>query len=164
MTTIGFISDTHGFLDETVFEYFKNCDEIWHAGDIGSLEIIKKLNEFKPCRCVFGNIDDQEIQWEVPENQFFELEGLRFFMTHILGKPLVYSKRTLTIIKDYKPDVVLFGHSHIVTVTKDKKHNLVLLNPGAAGKQGFHKERTLFRITIDNKKIINLELIKLGVR
>lgn len=165
MKTIGLISDTHGFLDEAVFTHFSDCDEIWHLGDIGSEDIIKKIETFKPCKFVFGNIDSKEIRWEVPEFQHIEIEGITFLLIHILGKPLFYSPQVKKLLEQYAPDVVLFGHSHQVLVKKDtKRNNLVLINPGAAGKQGFHHERTMMKMIVDNKKIANLELIKLGKR
>lgn len=165
MKTIGLISDTHGFLDEAVFTHFSDCDEIWHLGDIGSEEIIQKLANFKTSKFVFGNIDSKEIRWEVPEFQQIEIEGLIFLLIHILGKPLSYTPQVKKLLEQISPDVVLFGHSHQVLVKKDpKRNNLVLINPGAAGKQGFHIERTLMKMLVDNKKITNLELIKLGKR
>lgn len=162
---IGLISDTHGFLDETVFEHFKDCDEIWHAGDIGSVEIIEKLQKFKPTRFVFGNIDSKEIQWLVPEDQFFILEGLEIWMTHIGGSPPKYNPRVKKQLKVKVPDIFVCGHSHILRVIKDEtQNNMVYLNSGAAGREGFHKIRTLLRFKLENKKIAHLEVIELGKR
>ncbi len=165
MLQIGLISDTHSFLDDSVFKYFENVDEIWHAGDVGNIEIINKLKEFKPLRAVFGNIDDAEMRWMLKEDEIFELEGLKIYLTHIGGLPPSFNPRTRKIIKEQNPDIFICGHSHIVSVKKDQKHNnMVCLNPGAAGKHGFHKIRTLMRFCLNQKKIINLELIELGPR
>ncbi|MCU0324105.1 MAG: metallophosphatase family protein [Spirosomaceae bacterium] len=165
MMLIGLISDTHGFLDETVFEHFKDCDEIWHAGDIGSVEIIEKLKKFKPTRFVFGNIDSKEIQWMVPEDQFFNIEGLEIWMTHIGGSPPKYNPRVKKQLKDKIPDIFVCGHSHILRVIKDEtQNNMIYLNSGAAGREGFHKIRTLLRFKLEKKKITHLEVIELGKR
>lgn len=165
MTKIGLISDTHGFLDESVFTHFKDCDEIWHAGDIGSLEIIEKLEGFKPTRFVFGNIDEKEIQWEVPENQNFTIEGLDVWMTHIGGSPPNYNPAVKIQLKIKTPDIFVCGHSHILKVMRDpKQNNMIFLNPGAAGKQGWHKMKTLLRFTLDSGKMSNLEVVELGLR
>lgn len=162
---IGLISDTHGYLDEAVFEHFKNCDEIWHAGDIGSVEIIEKLQVFKPTRFVFGNIDSKEIQWQVPENQRFMLEGLDIWMTHIGGSPPNYNPAVKKVFKENPPEVFICGHSHILRVMRDEKlNNMIYLNPGAAGREGFHKIRTLLRFHLKNKKITNFEVVELGKR
>lgn len=165
MTNIGLISDTHGFLDESVFEHFKNCDEIWHAGDVGSTEIIKKLQNFKPTRFVFGNIDSKEIQWQIPENQFFNLEGFDIWMTHIGGSPPNYNPAVKKQFKEKTPDIFVCGHSHILRAMRDEtRNNMIFLNPGAAGNEGFHKMKTLLRFSLDNRKMLNLEAIELGKR
>lgn len=165
MTKIGLISDTHGFLDSTVFEHFKDCDEIWHAGDIGSVEIIDKLQDFKPTRFVFGNIDAKEIQWKVPENQYFTIEGFDVWMTHIGGTPPNYNPVVKKKLKEKIPDIFVCGHSHILKAMRDEKlNNMIFLNPGAAGKEGFHKMKTLLRFTLDNRKMANLEIVELGLR
>ena len=165
MTKIGLISDTHSYLDDAVFEHFKDCDEVWHAGDIGKIEILEKLQKFKPLRAVFGNIDTKEIQWQIPENQHFTIEGLNIFMTHIGGCPPNYNPIIKRAFKDSIPDIFVCGHSHILRVIKDEKlKNMIYLNPGAAGREGFHKIRTLLRFVLDNGKITNLEVIELGKR
>lgn len=162
MTTVIFLSDTHSYLDEQLFPHFEQCDEIWHAGDIGSIEVIDKIKVFnKPTRFVYGNIDTREIRYETVEDNFFELEGLRFLMTHIIGKPTAYNQRVKELIQRFNPHVLLFGHSHQLLVKKDAS-GVVQINPGAAGKHGFHLVRTAFKLTIDNQKIINFELLKLG--
>lgn len=165
MVSIGLLSDTHSYFDESILGYFENVDEIWHAGDIGSLEIFKKLQDFKPTRAVFGNIDDNETRWTLKEDEIFEIEGLKIYLTHIGGVPSSFNPRTRKIIKEQKPDIFICGHSHIVLVKKDPKNNdMVCLNPGAAGKHGFHKTRTIMRFCLNQKKITNLELITLGNR
>ncbi len=162
MITVLFLSDTHSFWDTQLDSYASKCNEIWHAGDIGSLEVLDKLYSFgKTTRIVFGNIDSKEIRYETTENQLFELAGLRFMMTHIIGKLNAYNPRVKALIAEHKPHVLLYGHSHQLVVKKDK-NGLVLINPGAAGKQGFHVVRTAFFLTIENQKISNVELIKLG--
>lgn len=165
MTTIGLISDTHSYLDEQIFKHFADCDEIWHAGDIGSLEIIEKLQNFKPTRFVYGNIDSKEIQWEVPENQHFEIENLKVWMTHIGGIPPNYNSSLKKKLKELHPQLFVCGHSHILRVLKDEKlNNLIYINPGAAGKEGFHKIRTLLKMILDEGKIIKIDAIELGLR
>ncbi|WP_259014400.1 metallophosphoesterase family protein [Emticicia fluvialis] len=165
MTTVGLISDTHGYLDKQVFEHFKNCDEIWHAGDVGSVTIIEQLHSFKPTRFVFGNIDSKEIQWQLPEHQFFELEGYRIWMTHIGGAPPNYNPAIKKKLKEQIPDIFVCGHSHILRVIRDeKKNNMLYMNPGAAGNEGFHKVKTLLKFSLDNRKMSNLEVVELGRR
>jgi putative phosphoesterase len=159
MTVIGLIADTHGFLDPSIAEHFKDCHQIWHLGDIGNESILDTL---KVTKAVYGNIDAKEIQWKLPENEIIELEGLRFLLTHIAGKPPRYTKRVKELIEKFKPDVLICGHSHQETVKKDRENKIVFLNPGAAGRQGFHKYRHIMKIEVENKKITNLELIKLG--
>ncbi len=165
MTIIGLISDPHPFFDEQVFKYFSDCDEIWHAGDIGTIEIIEKLKNFKPTRLVYGNIDSKEIQWEVPENQYFEIENLKIWMTHIGAIPPSYNPTLKKRLKENLPNVFVCGHSHILRVMKDEKlNNLIYINPGAAGREGFHKVRTLLKMVLDQGKIIKIEAIELGLR
>lgn len=162
---IGLISDTHGYLDPLAIEHFQNCDEIWHLGDIGNSKIIETLNKVAPTFAVYGNIDDIGISSVHPENQLLRREGILFLLTHISGKPLYYTPRVRSLVKNNTPDAVICGHSHIVKVVKSKtgpKH--VYINPGAAGKQGFHHMRTIMKMEVLNKKITNLELIELGKR
>jgi len=161
---IGLISDTHGFLDPQVFQAFENCDEIWHAGDFGSLEIWEGLSEFKPLRAVFGNIDDQALRLLAPEDVWFECEGVRVWMTHIGGHPGRYSTRVRQRLKQEAPDVFICGHSHVVAVENDSKHGLKYLNPGAAGHEGHHVMRTLLKATFSAGKISNIRLVELGSR
>jgi putative phosphoesterase len=162
---IGLLSDTHGYLDEQIFKYFKECDEIWHAGDIGDLALIQSLEAFKPVRAVYGNIDDQQIRISYPKDQKFACEGLQVWITHIGGYPPRYNPQILNAFKDYIPDLFICGHSHILKVMPDPKHkNLLHMNPGAAGKHGFHHMRTLLRFEINNKKVSKLEVVELGKR
>jgi uncharacterized protein len=165
MKRIGLISDTHSYLDPSVFEHFKDCDEIWHTGDIGEPSILTDLRNFKPVKAVFGNIDNQDLRWELPEDLFFDCEGLAVLLTHIGGIPPSYNPRIRSLIKKHQPNLFICGHSHILRVIKDhKQENLVYINPGAAGHHGFHHIRTIMRMTIDSKKITNLEVIELGKR
>mgnify|MGYP000439010988 CR=1 FL=1 len=164
MKKIGLLSDTHGFLDKKVFEYFKDSDEIWHAGDIGSMEVIEKLENFKPFKAVYGNIDDSKIRREFPLNLRFECEGVDVFMTHIGGYPGRYTRRVREIIRENPPKLYICGHSHILKVMNDKKYNLLHINPGACGNHGFHKIKTMVRFELDAGKIQNLEVIEMGFR
>ncbi len=162
---IGLISDTHSYLDEQVFKYFDDCDEIWHAGDIGSMEVAIRLENFKPFRAVWGNIDGREIRLRYPEDQIFECSGMKIWITHIGGKPPAYSKGIKPRLKEIKPDIFICGHSHILRVMADEKMDrLLYLNPGAAGMHGFHKIRTLLRFEIEEGKIKNMQAIELGKR
>lgn len=165
MTSIGLISDTHSYLDPRVFEHFSRCDEIWHAGDIGTVNIIEQLEAFKPVRIVFGNIDNKEIQVRSHENLHFEIEGFRIWMTHIGGAPPRYNPQVLPVLKSRTPDIFICGHSHILRVLRDKNlNNMLYLNPGAAGKEGFHKFRTLLRFNLHEGIISQMEVIELGKR
>ena len=164
MIRIGLISDTHGFLDESVEVHFKDCDEIWHAGDIGDLSLIEKLEAIKPVRAVFGNIDEKDIQVNYPEDLWLEVEGLTIWMTHIGGSPPNYNPRVKKILADKRPDIFICGHSHILKIIRDKERELIYINPGAAGNQGFHHMKTLVRFELEQGKINNLEVIELGKR
>ena len=161
---IGLISDTHSYLDDAVFKYFENCDEIWHAGDFGSLDVVEKLRTFKPLRGVYGNIDDKSIQMQYPENLRFKCEDVDVWITHIGGYPGKYSPLVKPEIIDNPPKLFITGHSHILKVQYDQKLQLLHINPGAAGKQGWHKVRTIMRFEINSDKIENLEVIELHPR
>jgi len=162
---IGLISDTHGYLDKKVFEYFHDVDEIWHAGDIGEIGVAEALEKFKPLRAVYGNIDDMEVRRKFPEHFFAEVEGLKIWMTHIGGRPPKYSTGIKRELVRRKPDIFICGHSHIAGVTRDHQlNNLLYINPGAAGQQGFHLWRTVVRLEIQDGKVGHLELIQLGKR
>lgn len=164
MTRIGLLSDTHGFLDENIFEHFKNCDEVWHAGDFGNMELILKLAAFKPLRGVFGNIDDNTIQAKFPEDLFFTCEGVNVFMRHIGGYPGKYAPGVKEKIMNNKTALFISGHSHILKVMYDEKLHCLHMNAGAAGKHGWHKTRTIIRFDIDGKDMKNCEVIELGER
>ena len=164
MTRIGIISDTHNYLDEKVFDYFKDVDMIWHAGDIGTQEVTDKLKAFKPLYAVHGNIDGHELRAEFPENQIIDVEGCKIFITHIAGAVGKYNSRVIKIIQEQKPAILVCGHSHIVKVIKDINYNLLHINSGAAGIHGFHKMRTIIRFEIENGKPQKMELIELGLR
>lgn len=164
MTSIGLISDTHGFLDEAVFNHFKNCDEIWHAGDFGDAAISERLRKFKPLKGVYGNIDGPEIRAEFPEQRVFLCEEVRVMIRHIGGYPPKYNTETKKEIIQQKPNLFIAGHSHILKVIFDEKLNCLHMNPGAAGKQGWHQVRTLLRFEIDGKQIQKCEVIELGKR
>ncbi|MFW5793033.1 MAG: metallophosphoesterase family protein [Bacteroidota bacterium] len=161
MKKIGIISDTHGFIHPKVYEFFNNCDEIWHAGDIGGLDAAYELKAFKPLIAVHGNIDDFSTQTEYPEIQRFKAEETDVLITHIGGYPGNYSPKIREIIKVNPPKLFISGHSHILKVMNDKKNNLLHINPGAAGKSGFHKVITMIRLVIDGQNIKDLEVFEL---
>ena len=164
MKKIGILSDTHGMLDERVFEHFALCDEVWHAGDIGSLEVLNKLQAFKPLRAVWGNIDGHDIRILLPQHNRFMCEDVKVWLTHIGGYPGKYDALVRPEIFRQPPDLFVCGHSHILKVQYDKMLKLLHINPGAAGKYGFHKVQTLIRFVIDGEKIQNLEVIELKTR
>ncbi|MFC3810134.1 metallophosphoesterase family protein [Lacihabitans lacunae] len=165
MTRIGLISDTHSYLDPLVFDYFENCDEIWHLGDIGSESIITELQNFKPLRVVYGNIDTPYLQKTLPEVDVFDLEGLKVMLIHIGAIPPRYNPKIKALLKKHTPNLFLCGHSHILKVIKDPNTvGLVYINPGAAGKHGFHHVRTLMKMELHDGKVVNLEVNELGKR
>ncbi len=164
MTKIGLISDTHSYLDEAVFKHFENCDEIWHAGDFGTLALADRLAAFKPTKGVYGNIDGKDIRIVYPETLRFNCEGVDVLMTHIGGYPGKYNPAIRTEMYNNPPKLFICGHSHILKVIHDKKINCLHLNPGAAGKHGWHKVRTLMRFNIDGDKIQDLQVIELADR
>lgn len=164
MKKIGLISDTHGHWDEKYVAHFNNCDEVWHAGDIGSPEVAQEFEEFKPFRAVFGNIDGQELRSLYPEVNRFTLEDVDVLITHIGGYPGRYDPRIRSTLFANPPKLFISGHSHILKVMFDKKLQCLHMNPGAAGKYGFHKVRTLLRFVLDAGNIRDLEVIELGVR
>jgi hypothetical protein len=161
MTRIGLLSDTHSYLDPQVFAHFDNCDELWHAGDVGALEVATQLSAFKPLRIVCGNIDREAA--DLPSHQRFRLDGLDIWMTHIGGTPPNYNPAVRPALKQDPPAIFICGHSHILKVVRDPKiNNLLFINPGAAGKTGFHKMRTIMRFTLDNERISDMQVIELG--
>jgi len=164
MVRIGLISDTHGFLDESVFRHFEHCDEIWHAGDFGNRELADRLAAFKPLRGVYGNIDGNDIRAIYPEHLKFVCEEVSVWMTHIGGYPGKYNPKIKTEINQNPPGLFISGHSHILKVMFDEKIRCLHLNPGAAGKEGWHKVRTLLRFSISEKKIHTLDVVELGKR
>lgn len=164
MKRIGLISDTHSYLDDKVFKHFENCDEIWHAGDFGTLELADALAAFKPLRGVYGNIDDKDIRAVYPEHNRFKCEEVDVWMTHIGGYPGKYNSKIKSEIFLNPPKIFISGHSHILKVIVDKKIGTLHLNPGAAGKQGWHKVRSLIRFCMSEEKIHTLEVIELGNR
>lgn len=162
---IGLLSDTHSHLEPAVFEHFKLCDELWHAGDIGDEGILTSLKSFKPVRAVYGNIDSSALLHSLPEDAWFTCEGLTVWMTHIGGAPPRYNPRIQKILKGKTPDIFVCGHSHILRVVRDAQYNSMLyLNPGAAGNHGFHYIKTLLRFDVDEKTVKNMEVIELGKR
>jgi putative phosphoesterase len=162
MKKIGLLSDTHSFLNPKIFKYFADCDEIWHAGDIGSPEAAKYLEAFKPLRAVYGNIDGHEIRLMFPQHNRFMCEDVDVWITHIGGYPGKYKAEVMPEIYRNPPKLFISGHSHILKVQFDKELNLLHINPGAAGQYGFHQVATLVRFEIDGEKIGNLEVIELN--
>ena len=162
MKRIGLISDTHGFLDDAVFKYFEEVNEIWHAGDFGNIELADQLAIFRPLKGVYGNIDGKDIRVVYPEHLRFHCEMVEVWMTHIGGYPDRYSAQVKKEIYLRPPKLFISGHSHILKVIYDKKIGCLHLNPGAAGKQGWHKVRTLLRFSISEERIHDLEVIELG--
>ena len=162
MQKIGLISDTHHYLDENVFKYFDKCDEIWHAGDFGTIEIADKLKAFKPLKGVYGNIDGQDIRSEYSEKLYWKCEEVEIFMTHIGGYPPNYNPKTKKELLINSPQLFISGHSHILKIIYDKNIKCLHMNPGAAGKQGWHQIRTLIRFSIDGKDIKDCEVVELG--
>ena len=161
MKKIGLLSDTHSYLHPKVFKHFGNCDEIWHAGDIGSLEVLNELENFKKTRAVYGNIDNHKIRIACKKNLFFEIEGVYVFMTHIGGYPPKYTPAIKEILERKKPKLFVCGHSHILKVIFDKQRNILHMNPGAAGKYGIHHVITLLRFELMQGEIKNLEVIEI---
>lgn len=164
MLKIGLISDTHGYLDDAVFKHFDQCDEIWHAGDFGNATLANQLKNFKPLKGVYGNIDGQDIRSDYPLLLHWQSEDVKVLMTHIGGYPPKYNPASKPLILQHKPHLFISGHSHILKIMFDEKINCLHINPGAAGKHGWHKIRTLIRLTIDGTNMKNCEVIELGSR
>lgn len=162
---VGLLSDTHGYVDKKIYEYFRDCDEIWHAGDIGEAQVADELAAFKPFRAVYGNIDSKDVQIRFPEDLKFTCEGLHIWITHIGGVPPNYNPRVKKLLMMEAPDIFICGHSHVLRIMRDPKfQNMLYVNPGAAGNHGFHKIKTLVRFDLTNKVISNLEVIEIGKR
>jgi len=164
MKKILLLSDTHSYIDDAILEHVKNADEVWHAGDIGTLEVTDAIKKLKPLRGVYGNIDDDKARMEFPENNRFMCEGVDVWITHIGGYPNKYNVRIREEIQTNPPKLFICGHSHILKVMPDKKLNLLHMNPGAVGKHGFHNVRTMLRFTISGETIANLEVIEFPKR
>lgn len=158
MKKIGLLSDTHGFLPPGVSDFFKDVDEIWHAGDIGGIETADRLAESKPLKAVYGNIDGTDCRTTFPEYHLFDCEEVKVLMIHIGGYPGRYAPKAKNLIKACQPDLFISGHSHILKVMNDKKNSLLHINPGAAGRSGLHKVVTMVRFKIEGKRIFDLEI------
>ncbi|QXP64387.1 metallophosphoesterase family protein [Polaribacter sp. R2A056_3_33] len=164
MKKILLLSDTHSFIDAQILKFVKQADEVWHAGDIGNLEVTDTIKKLKPLRAVFGNIDGADARSEFPLDTKFEVENVSVWITHIGGYPNRYDQRIREEIKVNPPKIFISGHSHILKVQYDKKLNLLHLNPGAAGNHGFHKVRTMLRFTLEKGNVQDLEIIELAKR
>lgn len=164
MQTIGLLSDTHGWWDEKYATYFASCDEIWHAGDIGSADVALRLSAIRPLRAVCGNIDGYPVRQMYPKTLHFTVEDVSVMMTHIGGYPGRYEPAIRAELYETKPQLFVCGHSHILKVMFDKRLNCLCMNPGAAGKSGFHTVRTLMRFVIDGADIRDMEIIELAKR
>ena len=162
MTRIGLLSDTHGYWDERYLKYFEPCDQIWHAGDIGSMEIVERLEAFRPLKAVYGNIDGQDMRRLFPETARIPMNGADVLMKHIGGYPGKYDASIRSTLFANPPQLFISGHSHILKVKYDKSLNLLHINPGAAGIYGFHTVRTLVRFSIDKGRFSDLEVIELN--
>lgn len=160
MKKILLISDTHGYFDKKIIKYANKVDEIWHAGDIGDISVTDKLKKIKPLRGVYGNIDDQKIRTEFPLHNRFICEKVNVWITHIGGYPKRYNPKILEELKSNPPDLFICGHSHILKVINDKELDLLHMNPGAIGKYGLHRVRTMIQFEINGKKIENLSVIE----
>ena len=158
MTKIGLLSDTHGWIFPSVYEFFKDCDEIWHAGDIGGTDVARCLSSFKPLKAVYGNIDDYRVRQMFPKIQIFTVENVKVMMTHIGGYPDHYESGIKELIIKEKPNIFISGHSHILKVMNDHKLNLLHINPGVAGNSGFHRVVTMVRFQIDGSEIQKMEV------
>ena len=164
MKRILLLSDTHSYIDDTICKHAEQADEIWHAGDIGTIEVYDKLAAIKPVRAVYGNIDGQEIRKVCPKNLRFMCEGKEVWITHIGGYPPNYTSALKTALMVKPPHIFICGHSHILKVIYDKQLNILHLNPGAAGREGFHKVRTMLRFVIDGDNIKDMAIIEMGAR
>lgn len=165
MKRIGLMSDTHGFIDPKLYEYFKDVDEIWHAGDVGDVSVIDELRKFKPVKGVYGNIDAADVRMEFPEFNRFRCENVEVLMTHIGGKPGKYSKPAFEELQSNgAPKLFICGHSHILLVKMDPRYNMLWMNPGACGFKGFHQVKTILRFSITDDRIHDLEVVELGNR
>jgi uncharacterized protein len=160
MIKIGLLSDTHGVVPKQAYDFFASCNEIWHAGDLGSALLADEINAFKPLRAVYGNIDGHEIRYMYPEINIFTIQKVKVVMMHIGGYPGRYEKKAREAIRQEKPQLFISGHSHILKVIFDQTNQLLHINPGAAGNSGLHRKITLVRFDIDQEKISNLEIFE----
>ncbi|MGY6557737.1 MAG: metallophosphoesterase family protein [Nitritalea sp.] len=164
MKNIVLLSDTHGYWDARIAAYLEEADELWHAGDIGELQLEALVPKHVQVRAVYGNIDDEKIRLRYPEFLHFQVEGLKVTLVHIAGMPPRYAKGVKAILKQEQPDWLVCGHSHICRVQKDDGLGLLYVNPGAAGRKGFHRVRTLMRFRLDAGKVSHMQVIELGLR
>jgi uncharacterized protein len=162
---IAILSDTHSHMDDTIISYLKDADEIWHAGDLGTLALLDRLKSLnKPVRAVYGNIDGKDIRMETQEDLFFSVEGMKIWMTHIGGYPGRYDKKVKERLQANPPDIFICGHSHICRILPDNKLNMLYINPGAAGKYGFHTIRTMVLAEIKDNRFTDLKVVELFPR
>lgn len=164
MTSIGLLSDTHGYLDDRILHHLRDCDEIWHAGDFGDVAVVDTLEALAPLRGVYGNIDGQDVRTAVPLVQSFTVEGLKVLMTHIGGYPGHYSPAARALLAEHRPGLFISGHSHILKVMPDARRHLLHLNPGAAGRHGFHQIRTMLLFNVADGAVHQLRALELGPR
>ena len=164
MKKIGLLSDTHHFFDKSIYSHFEHCDEIWHAGDFGTLAVAEQLRAFRPLRGVYGNIDGQDIRTEYPQKLEWFCEDIKVYMTHIGGYPPKYNPSVKADLYAIRPQLFICGHSHILKIIYDEKLQCLHMNPGAAGNQGWHKVRTLIRFVVDGTEMKQCEVIELGLR
>lgn len=164
MKQITILSDTHGYIDQAILNHIANCDEVWHIGDFGSIEVYDKIANVKPIKAVYGNIDNHELKTVCPEINIFQCENVKVLMRHICGYPGRYEKIVKELILKEKPNLVVAGHSHILKVIYDKHFNHLHINPGAAGNNGFHHVRTLIHLKIDGSDMKDLKVVELGPR
>lgn len=161
---IGILSDTHSFLDEQVFEHFNDCNEIWHAGDFGNMNVVEKLQQFKPLKGVYGNIDGAAIRQIFPEKLRWQCENIEVLMIHIGGYPKKYAPSIKNELRLNPPKLFISGHSHILKIMFDEELKCLHINPGAAGNEGWHKVRTLVKLKVDGDKMYDCQVIELGKR
>lgn len=164
MKKILLLSDSHSYIDDQILKFVQQADEVWHAGDIGHLMVTDTIKKYKPLRAVYGNIDDKNARAEFPLDNKFTVENVSVWITHIGGYPTKYKPRVREELKRKAPKLFICGHSHILKVQFDKKYNVLHLNPGACGKHGFHKVRTMIRFELNNGNIENMEIIELAKR
>ena len=164
MKKILLISDTHNYLEPRLIKHIQNADEVWHAGDIGTIGICDQLEKLKPLKAVYGNVDGEDIRISYPENLIFNCEEVKVLITHIGGYPSKYPARVKQLLLEHKPKIFICGHSHILKVMYDKELNLLHINPGAAGVHGFHHTKTAVQFEIEGPEIKNLAVIELGSR